>query len=66
VLVEAGNQAAFARAIVALLLDKELARQIGVEARRRVLDRFVWQQLAEIALEAYRAAGACPEESGSA
>jgi len=66
VLVEPGDQAAFAKAIMALLLDKALARQIGAEAQRRVLDRFVWQQLAEIALEAYRAAGACPEESGSA
>jgi glycosyltransferase involved in cell wall biosynthesis len=61
VLVEPGDEAAFARAVVALFEDGDWARRLGEAARARVSARYSWDQLAEIALNAYRAAG---EQSG--
>jgi glycosyltransferase involved in cell wall biosynthesis len=63
VLVEPGDEAAFARAIVALLGDGERARQLGAAARTRALARYTWNELAEIAVEAYRTAGAYSEKT---
>jgi glycosyltransferase involved in cell wall biosynthesis len=58
VLVEPGDEAAFARAVVALLGDPQLTHRLGVAARRRVLDGFTWELLAATAAEVYRKAGA--------
>jgi glycosyltransferase involved in cell wall biosynthesis len=58
VLVEPGDEVAFSRAIVALFGDDERAGTLGEMARRRVLDGFTWDKVAEIAVKAYRAAGA--------
>jgi glycosyltransferase involved in cell wall biosynthesis len=57
-LVEPGDDAAFARAIVALMGDPELTQRLGAAARDRVLGRFTWERLAAIAIEAYRSAWA--------
>jgi glycosyltransferase involved in cell wall biosynthesis len=67
VLVKPGDQAAFARAIVALFGDVGLARRLGAEAMRRVLALYTWDRLVEIIFEAYRAVGAHFEDAtGSA
>jgi glycosyltransferase involved in cell wall biosynthesis len=62
VLVEPGNPAAFAEAVVSLFRDRALARRLGSEARRRVLAKYTWEQLSKIAEEAYRTAGSCPKK----
>jgi glycosyltransferase involved in cell wall biosynthesis len=62
VLVEPGDEAAIARAIVALLGDDEQARRLGALARRRVLDAFTWDKLAEVAVAAYRVAVPYPND----
>jgi glycosyltransferase involved in cell wall biosynthesis len=64
VLVEPGDGAAYARAIVALFGDAERARRLGVAARARVLARYTWKELAEVAVEAYRTAGRYSEKTG--
>jgi glycosyltransferase involved in cell wall biosynthesis len=64
VLVEPGNEVAFARAIVALFGDGERARRLGVAARARVLARYTWEELAQVAVEAYRTAGGPSEKTG--
>jgi len=63
VLIEPGDEEAFAGAIVALCGDDERARRLGARARRRVLDEYTWDKLAEIAVEAYRAAGTNPDDT---
>jgi glycosyltransferase involved in cell wall biosynthesis len=55
-LVEPGDEANFARAVVALLSDPQLACRLGAAARRRVLERFTWERLVAIATAAYRTA----------
>jgi glycosyltransferase involved in cell wall biosynthesis len=57
ILVTPGDQAAFARAVVSLFTDGEMARHLGVTARRRAVSLFSWRRLADTALEAYRATG---------
>jgi glycosyltransferase involved in cell wall biosynthesis len=63
VLVAPGDEAAFARAIIALFGDDERARTLGERARRRILDGFTWDKLAEVAVAAYRVAGIYTEET---
>jgi glycosyltransferase involved in cell wall biosynthesis len=63
VLAEPGDEVAFARAVVALLSDPEMARRLGAVARERVCDRFTWERLVATATEAYRAAGTAPDDS---
>jgi glycosyltransferase involved in cell wall biosynthesis len=58
ILVEPGDEAGFACAVVALLRDRGRARELGDAARRRVLEQFTWERLVETALEAYGAAEA--------
>jgi glycosyltransferase involved in cell wall biosynthesis len=58
ILVEPGDQAGFACAVVALLRDRGRARELGDAARRRVLEQFTWERLVETATEAYGAAEA--------
>ncbi len=53
VLVPAGDRAAFADAVVALLADPARAEALGRAARERVRRCFDWDALAEVALAAY-------------
>jgi len=64
VLVKPGDEAALARAIVALFSDAERRRRLGVAARARVLAGYTWKKLADVAVEAYRAAGGHSENTG--
>ena len=63
VLVEPGDEVAFAGAVAMLLSDSELARRLGAVARERVRDRFTWERLSVSATDAYRAAGTAPDDS---
>lgn len=53
-LVEPGNAAAVAEAIVRLIDDDELRRRMGVAGRRMAAERYSWDRLAETLLETYR------------
>jgi glycosyltransferase involved in cell wall biosynthesis len=53
VLIAAGDQAAFAREVTALLADAERRAQLGAAARARVAERFTWDRLAHVATAAY-------------
>jgi len=57
VLVPVGDVDACAQAVVGLLKDPLRARELGAQARQRVLAHFTWDRLAGIALDAYAAAG---------
>ena len=52
-LVEAGNEAAFASRVVRLLQDPQLRRKLGQAARDRILGQFHWDHLVQVAEEAY-------------
>lgn len=54
-LVEPGNEAELHDALARLLADRALARRMGAEARRRVIDEFTWDRCAERCLDAYSA-----------
>ncbi len=58
VLVPPGDEVAFAMSVVALLSDPERACRLGAAARARVLERFTWARLGDVALAAYAKAGA--------
>jgi glycosyltransferase involved in cell wall biosynthesis len=58
ILVTPGDQVAFARSVLTLFNDRELARRLGAAARLRAVTWYGWRRLVEVALEAYRAAGA--------
>ena len=62
VLVEPGDEMGFARAVVALLRDRGRARRLGDAARKRVLEQFTWERLAETAAAAYQAAASAAED----
>jgi len=64
VLVKPGDETALARAIVALFGDAERRRRLAVAARARVLARYTWKESADVAVEAYRAAGGHWENTG--
>ncbi len=53
VYVPRGDVAALADAIAGLLEEPERARQLGIELRRRVVERFSWQNTARQLLKAY-------------
>jgi glycosyltransferase involved in cell wall biosynthesis len=55
VLVPAGDDLAFAQAVVALLADPERARELAAAARARIMAHFTWDRLVEVALAAYGA-----------
>jgi len=52
-LVEAGDDAAMAAAVVELLRDQSLRQSLGEEARRRIAVGFTWDHLAERVERAY-------------
>jgi glycosyltransferase involved in cell wall biosynthesis len=52
-LVERGNAAALANAIVRLLGDDNLRRSMGQAGRKRVLQNFTWDNIAQHTLEEY-------------
>jgi len=52
-LVRPGATAAFVAAVVHLLRDTELARQLGRGARERIRENYLWERLATIAEQAY-------------
>jgi len=52
-----GDARDLARALAAVLSDRELARRLGAAARRRIWDVFDWDARAELVEAAYRAAG---------
>lgn len=52
-LADGGDTAGFARAVVELLDQPERARQLGVQGRRRVLERHSWRRSAERLLALY-------------
>ena len=54
VLVQPGDAAAFAAAVVALSKDRKRQAILGESAGRRVRTHFSWDTLAQIALNAYR------------
>lgn len=56
----AGDEAALAQSVVALLRDPALRQRLGEAAREDVRARFAWPALAQTALAAYRAAGCQP------
>jgi glycosyltransferase involved in cell wall biosynthesis len=58
VLVPSGDVAAFADAVVSLMADPERAQRLAAAARAKALAEFDWAKLADVALSAYRAAGA--------
>jgi glycosyltransferase involved in cell wall biosynthesis len=51
--IPVGDEEAFARAVVGLLKAPERAAELGAAARRRVLNEYTWDKLAESALCAY-------------
>jgi glycosyltransferase involved in cell wall biosynthesis len=52
-LVESGDVAAFAEAVVRLLEDAPLRERLGQAAARDVRERFAWERLAETVERAY-------------
>ena len=52
-LVDPGQEAAFAAAVVSLLQDADLRRRMGEAAQRRVRTAFAWDRLAETVEAAY-------------
>ncbi|MBI4301777.1 MAG: glycosyltransferase family 4 protein [Chloroflexi bacterium] len=54
-LVEPGNDEAFAAAVAQLLRDKSLRRSLGEKARLRIHQHYTWQRWVTRLLEAYRA-----------
>jgi glycosyltransferase involved in cell wall biosynthesis len=50
--------------IVSLLDDPARAREMGATARQRVLERFTWEQVASVCLNAYAGKGADPNLGG--
>ena len=57
VLVPPGDADAFAAALVALMVDPARTARLGVAAQARVQADFTWGHLADVAIEAYYAAG---------
>jgi glycosyltransferase involved in cell wall biosynthesis len=57
VLVPPGDADAFAAAVVALMVDPARTARLGVAAQARVQADFTWGHLADVAIEAYYAAG---------
>jgi glycosyltransferase involved in cell wall biosynthesis len=55
-LVEPGDVAGIRAALERLLADADLRRRLGDAARRRVRERFGWERVTGLTLEAYRAA----------
>jgi glycosyltransferase involved in cell wall biosynthesis len=53
-LVEPGNPLALARAILRLLTDDSLRRAMGKAARRRAVDLFSWERVADNVLHQYK------------
>jgi glycosyltransferase involved in cell wall biosynthesis len=58
VLVPPGEAAAFAAAVVSLMADPGRAATLGAAAQARTRAEFTWERLANVAIAAYRAAGA--------
>jgi glycosyltransferase involved in cell wall biosynthesis len=56
-LVTPGDQVAFAKAVVRLFSDRELAERLGMTSKQRAVTLYSWRRLVEVALEAYRVAG---------
>jgi len=54
-LVEPGNVAALAKAIVRLADSPELRESLGAAARRAAVERHTWKQNAQRVIDAYRA-----------
>jgi glycosyltransferase involved in cell wall biosynthesis len=52
-LVEAGNANQLAAAILTLLQDETACRRMGQAGRRRVSQRFTWDQIVEALLQQY-------------
>jgi len=55
-LVEPGNADAFADGMIALLCDRERAKQLGQRAEQRIWEHYDWNSLAEAAEAAYQLA----------
>ena len=53
VLVSPGDTAAFVSALVRLLSDDSLRRQLGTAARQRMLQHFTWPTLVDAVEDAY-------------
>jgi len=64
VLVAAGDEAAWARAVIGLLQNEKQRRQVSEAARRRMAAMFTWDRLAERAEAAYDWARLLPERAG--
>jgi glycosyltransferase involved in cell wall biosynthesis len=60
ILAEPGSVTEFADGLEAVLTDRNLARRLGAEARRRVESSFSWQQRAADVERAYQAAYSGP------
>ncbi|MFC1812477.1 glycosyltransferase family 4 protein [Thermodesulfobacteriota bacterium] len=54
IVVEPNNADTLARAIISLLKDKTLRRQMGIAGRRRVVEHFTWEQSTQALLNSYR------------
>ena len=63
-LVPPGNAAALARALGALLVDRDRAREMGARGRERVLAHFTWGRVARRLAQVLRSA-AFPARTGS-
>ncbi len=61
-LATAGDARDLARALAAVLSDKELAGRLGMAARQRIWDDFDWDARAGLAETAYRVAGASAQK----
>ena len=60
-LVEPGNPAQMAEALLALSRAPERARELGRAARRRLESEFSWRRVAERYLRLYRQYGRCAD-----
>jgi glycosyltransferase involved in cell wall biosynthesis len=56
ILVEPGDVAAIRGALDRLLADRDLRRRLGEAGRRRIRERFGWERVTDLTLQAYAAA----------
>ena len=62
--VDPGDPEDIARYVVAVLRDPDLARKMGKNGRRRVLENFTWDAIADRTLAVYQATGRKPRTCG--